>query len=101
MDTRRYAVSGVGCGLVGKMDVSLGGLDQGVTQELGDGDHVHAVHGGDRGPAMEQVMKPQSGQSRLVANAVPMEGDVVDGLRRRTGGKEITGNRRCSAEWRR
>ena len=89
MDAVRYPVGDVRNGLVGKMGVTLRGLDQGVTEQFGDGYHVHAVHGGDRSPRMPKVMQPQSGQSRLGADAVPLTLNRVDGPRRRTGGKEI------------
>ena len=85
----RYPVGGVGNGPVWQMDVALGGLDQRMAEQLGDGHHVHAVHGGGGRPAMAKVVQPQAEQARFGADAVPLEGDVVDGPRRRTGGKEI------------
>ena len=56
MDAPRHPVGGVGNGLVGQVDVSPGGLDQGVAEQLGGGHHVHAVHGGGRGPPVTQVV---------------------------------------------
>ena len=88
-DAVRHPVGGVLGGAVGQMDVALGGLDQGMAEQLGNGHHVHAVHGGGGRPAMAKVVRPQAGQIRLGADAVPLEGDVVDGPRRRTGGEEI------------
>ena len=88
MDAPRHPVGGVRNGLVGKMGVALRGLDQGMTEQLGDGHHVHAVHRGDRSPAMPNVMNPQSGQARFVADAVPLVLEVVDVPRRRTRRKQ-------------
>ena len=50
------------------MDVALRGLDQGVTEQLGDGHHVHAIHGGDRSPAVSEVM-----QANAVEAGAPAE----------------------------
>ena len=86
-DTGRMARAGNG--LVGQVDVALGGFDQGVAEQLRNRHHVHAVHGGGRRPAMAKVVQPQAGQSGLGADAVPLGRDVVDGPRRRAGGKEI------------
>ena len=40
------------------MDATLGRLDQRVTEQLGDGHHVHSVHGGDRRLGVAKVVKP-------------------------------------------
>ena len=85
----RHPVGGVGNRLVRQVDVTLCRFDQRVTQKLGDGHHVHTVHGGGRSPAAPQIVNPQSGQSGLVADAVPLGAEVVDGSRRGTSGKEI------------
>ena len=88
MDAPRHPVGGVRYGLVGQMGVALGGLDQGMAEQLGDGDHTDAVHGGDRSPVMPQIVEPDAGQTRLVSDAVPVGKDVVDMACRRTGGKQ-------------
>ena len=84
----RHPVGGIGNGLVGQVGVAFGRLHQRVTEQLGDGHRVDAVHGRDRGPAMAEIMKPQAGEACFVANAVPMKGDVVDGPRRRSAREE-------------
>ena len=71
-EARRHAVCGLCNGLVGEVDVSLRRLDQRVTEQLRDGHHVHAVHGGDRRPGVAQVVKPQARQFRLLADAGPL-----------------------------
>ena len=70
------------------MGVALRGLDQGMTEQLGYGHHLHAVHGGDRSPVVTEVMKPQPGQTRLVADAVPLVLEIVDVPRRGTRRKQ-------------
>ena len=74
---------------IGKVSVTRRGLDQCATEQLGDGHHIHAVHGGDRSPVVAKIMNPQSGQSRLVADAVPLISEVVDVPRRRTRQKQV------------
>ncbi len=78
-------MSGVSGRLVGQRDAPLRRLDQRVTEQLGDSHHVQAVHGGSGCQGVAKVVKPQPGQSSLVADAVPLRGDVVDGPRRRAG----------------
>ena len=56
-----------------------------VGEELGDAHYVDAVGGGDRGPGVGQVVKPKTRQARLVAYALPLDGDIVDVARRRPG----------------
>ena len=73
MDAVRYAVGGVRNGLVGKMGVALRGLDQGVTEQLRDGYHVHAVHGGGGRPRMPEVMNPQSGMVSMTVRGPDFE----------------------------
>ena len=58
MDAPRHPVGGVRNGLVGQVGVALGGLDQGMAEQLGDGHHAHAVHCGDRSPRMAKIVKP-------------------------------------------
>ncbi len=88
LDATRHAVSGVSNGLVGKIGVALRGLDQGVTEQLGDGHHVHAAHGGNRRPVVTKVVKPQAGQACLASDAVPLVLEDVDVSRRRTHRKQ-------------
>ena len=70
MDAVRHPVGGVRDGLVRKVGVAFRGLDERMAEQLGDGHHVHAVHGGGRSPAMAEVMKAQAGQARLVAEGL-------------------------------
>ena len=88
MDAPRHPVGGVRYGLMGQMDVTLGGLDQGMAEQLGDGDYIDAVYGGDRSPVVAQVMNPQSLQTGFIADAVPLILEIVDMPCGRTGGKE-------------
>ena len=85
LDPARDPLGGLGHRAVGQVDVALCGLYEGVAQELGDGHHVDAVGGGDRGLGVAQVVKPQVGQARFVADALPMDGDVVHVARGRPG----------------
>ena len=56
LDLVRYPVGGLRDRLVGKMGVTLGGLDQGITDQLGGDDHIDAVHGRDRSPGVSEVV---------------------------------------------
>ncbi len=88
MNAVRYPVGGGRNGLVRKVGVAFGRLDQGVTEQLGDRHHVHAVHGGGGRPRVPEVVKPQAGQTRLVADAVPLVFDALNMGRRRMHRKQ-------------
>ena len=66
---RTGSKAGVRDRTVGQVGVALGGLDQGMAEQPGDGRHVDAVHGGDRGPAVPQVVKAHIEQPGLAADA--------------------------------
>ena len=73
---------------VGNVSVARHSAMAPVAEQLGGGHHVHAVHRGDRSLIVAQVMQPQSGQARLVADAVPLVLEIVDVPRRRTRRKQ-------------